>query len=291
MLPAMVKTYGDSKRFPAFKFAPACEAAASEAITAAAAADSKAAAKSSAPTAAVAAAVVADLVGGAKKSKTSRGASEADAGPVAKRAKSPPSAGSAGSAEVTAVDAGTAVMTDAEPGTAAMAEAGQADADEKKYYHFENFTVAVKPFDQDKFHDQLGRLCKEVELPEDVLPVTQAFTTEEGAASTKFFTHNYGTVRIHAKFARGRSLDQLKEYASAMEFHATSKGLDQFLKDVNDLVQEHGVDNYDKVHDAKHGPLDFYTIMSWYSVDQDKEADQGGAAEDCGGDVSDEGST
>jgi hypothetical protein len=288
MLPEMVKVYGDSKRFPAFTFTPA-----SEAITAASAGTTAAAAGSSAPTTAVAAAVVADLVGGAKKTKASRGASEADAAPAAKRAKSPPSAagsaGSAGSAVVTAADAGTAAVTAADAGTA---EAGQADAeaDKKKYYHFEHITVAVKPFDQDKFHDQLGRLCKECELPGEVQAVTQA-TAEGNSGPAGFFTHDYGTVRVHAKFARGKSLDQLKEYAAATEFLVTSKGLDQFLKDVNELVQQYGVDNYDKVHEEKHGPLDFYTIMSWYSVDQDEEADEGSAAEDDGDSAADDGST
>ena len=47
-------------------------------------------------------------------------------------------------------------------------------------------------------------------------------------------------------------------------------------------------DNYEKVHEEKHGPLDFYTIMSWYSVDQDEEADEGGAAEDDGDSAADD---
>lgn len=255
MLPDLARTYGKEREssmvdlneeFPCFRFSLAGAAAAATAA---------------ATTAAATTAAAGAAAGGDKKSKASRTISEAacaDDGPAAKRAKTPPKA-------------------DAEPESEpekSESDEDEADKDQGSFYHYECTRVAIRPLSQEVFHQRLGQISKKYELPGDVQPVTQAGTAVNTAAPPGLVTDNYGVARIHAKFARGRYPSSLKEYCASTEFFLTAEGLEDWLNDVRELIQEHGVDSYE--HDEKDGPLDFYTLMSWFPKDQEGGAGTAG---------------
>ena len=58
-------------------------------------------------------------------------------------------------------------MTEAEPVTES-----EPDKDQENFYHYGCIRVAIKPFDQQIFHQDLGRICKKYELPGDVQPMS-----------------------------------------------------------------------------------------------------------------------